>query len=86
MIVAMTVFKKLFCHKFFFNLSKTTEQEWNVQSSGVGIKIANNIDYEINYRPIIERWIEGLCWQNQGLAMESNSGFVGISPRHGSRG
>ena len=28
-----------------FNLSKTTEQEWNVQGSGVRIKIANNIDY-----------------------------------------
>ena len=69
-----------------FNLSKTTEQDWNVQGSGVIIKIANNIDYDINDRPVIERWIEGLCWQNQGLAMESNSGFVGIGPRHGSRG
>ena len=69
-----------------FNLSKTTEQEWNVQGSGVRIKIANNIDYDINDRPVIERWIEGLCWQNQGLATKSNSGFVGIGPRHGSRG
>ena len=69
-----------------FNLSKTTEQEWNVQSSGIRIKIANNIDYEINDRPIIERWIERLCWQIQGFAMKSNSGFVGIGPRHESRG
>ena len=69
-----------------FNLSKTTEQEWNVQYSGVRIKIANNIDYDINDRPVIERWIEGLCWPNQGLATKSNNGFVGISPRHGSRG
>ena len=69
-----------------FNLSKTTEQDWNVQGSSVIIKIANNIDYDINDRPVIERWIEGLCWQNQGLAMESNSGFFGIGPRHGSRG
>ena len=44
-----------------FNLSKTTEQEWNVQGSGVRIKIANNIDYDINDRPVIERWIEGFC-------------------------
>ena len=65
-----------------FNLSKTTEQEWNVQGSGVRIKIANNIDYNINDKPVIE----GLCWRNQGLATESNSGFVGIGPRHGSRG
>ena len=46
-----------------FNLSKTTEQDWNVQGSSVIIKIANNIDYDINDRPVIERWIEGLCWQ-----------------------
>ena len=26
-----------------FSLSKTTEKEWNVQGSGVRIKIANNI-------------------------------------------
>ena len=58
-----------------FNLSKTTEQEWNVQGSGVRIKIANNKDYDINDRPVIERWIEGLCWQNQGLATKSNSDF-----------
>ena len=69
-----------------FNLSKTTEQEQNVQGSGVRIQIANNIDYDINDRSVIERWIEGLCWQNQGLATESNNGFVGIGPRHGSRG
>ena len=44
-----------------FNLSKTTEQELNVQGSGVRTKIANNINYEINDRPVIERWIEGFC-------------------------
>ena len=44
-----------------FSLSKTTEKEWNVQGSGVRIKIANNIDYDINDRPVIERWIEGFC-------------------------
>ena len=59
-----------------FNLSKTTEQEWNVQGSGVRIKIANNIDYDINDRPVIERWIEGLCWQTQGFATKSNSGLL----------
>ena len=30
-----------------FNLSKTTEQEWNVQGFGVRIKIDNNIEYNI---------------------------------------
>ena len=59
-----------------FNLSKTTEQEWNVQGSGVRIKIANNIDYEINDRPVIEQWIEGFCWQIQGLATEGKATVV----------
>ena len=60
MTVTMTIFKKGYCHGLF-HLSKTTEQEWNVQGSGVRIKIANNIDYDINDRPVIERWIEGFC-------------------------
>ena len=37
-----------------FNLSKTIEQDWNVQGNSVIIKIANNIDYDINDRSVIE--------------------------------
>jgi len=47
-----------------------------VQGSGVRIKIASNIDYNIKDRPIIERWIEGLCWQIQGLATEGKATVV----------
>ena len=37
-----------------FNLSKTNEQDWNVQGFVVRIKIANNIDYDTDDRPVVE--------------------------------
>ena len=71
-----------------FNLSKTTEQEWNVPGSSVRIKIASKIRHNIKRIGMVIEW---WCFVNKhhGLAREpwrkKNNGFVGIDSRHWSR-
>ena len=53
-----------------------------VQASGVGIRIASNIRYNIP-----ERWIEGFADKYQGLIIKGKKyqAFAGTGSRHSAR-